>query len=112
MHGIEQVEGWHTSNRHITTGSLFLLGEMAFQIASWVSMHAHPGLVQTLDGRRGSHLPIDAVGAVLTPQLWKVLQAMPPVLAATRIELLIRILARLKKVQVFLKPMHQALKRD
>lgn len=59
---------------------------------------------QTLDGRRGPYLPIDAVGAVLAPELREVLQAVPPVLAAARIELFVRILARLKQVQVLLNP--------
>ena len=77
-------------------------------------IHAHPGRetgkLETgnwetaPDGRRGPYLPIDAVGAVLAPELREVLQAVPPVLAAPRIELLVCILARLKQVQVLLNP--------
>ena len=59
-------------------------------------------MAQACDGRRGPHLPVDTVGAVLAPQLREVLQAVAPVLAAASVELLIRILARLKQVQVLL----------
>ena len=52
---------------------------------------------------RTAHLAVHAVGAVLAPELREVLQAMAPVLAAARVKLLVRILARLKQVQVLLR---------
>ena len=50
-----------------------------------------------------AHLAVHAVGAILAPELGEVLQAVAPVLAAARVELLVRVLARLKQVQVLLR---------
>ena len=49
-----------------------------------------------------AHLAVHAVGPVLAPELREVLQAVAPVLAATRVELLVRVLARLKQIQILL----------